>query len=361
MTITDEDLRNLQVAPEFRDLPVEDLGEGIVSGFSSIRYKGKAWALRHQGQEYYFETPTIDVVVLARAPKNSQAYYPGVYSDDSEGRAPVCSSLDGEHVDPDVEEPQAKSCSVCTRNEWHGPRDERKKDCQTHRRMAVLLLPTVTQKLLGAPLYEPVFLKVPPGSLQNLKKYGAKLKDANIPMQSVLTRLGFAPPNVSLFAITFSVAQMLKGGEASIIKPLINGAETQRLIGDVKVVREAADEDIPFDPPKQVETGIEEAFATKTISAGPNKGVEYQAQKAQAQQEVIPPKRIGRPPGSKNKPKEVAGENGGGQVSSGFAVNTVSEEKQAFRQANPELTKRVDAELTKQVDDIDNEVDKMFD
>src|SRR5262252_4394133 len=259
MTITDEDFANLQVAPEFRDLPVEDMGEGIVSGFSSIRYKGKAWALRHQGEEYYFETPTIDVIVLASARRNSQAYYPGEYNEDAEGRAPICSSIDGEHIDPDVDEPQAKCCSVCPQNEWTGPRGERTKACQTHHRMAVLLLPTVTQKLVGAPLYEPVFLKVPPGSLQNLKKYGAKLRAANIPMQSVLTRLGFAPPNVSLFAITFNVAQMLKGGESKIIKKLMiggdEGAETQRLIGDAKVVREAAEEDIPFDPPKPVETG----------------------------------------------------------------------------------------------------------
>jgi len=340
-----------KVASKFRSLPVEDLGEGLVSGVSSIRIKGKAWALRHQGETYYFDTPTIDVVILARSPKTSRAYYPGQYSDEAEGRAPVCSSVDGENIDPDVPEPQAKCCSVCPRNEWIGPEGSRKKECQDHRRMAVLLLPEDTKRLLGAPLYGPVFLKIPPGSFPNLKKYGAFLKDRNIPLPSCVTKLGFASPDVSLFAITFEIRQMLSDSEWDTIEPLIGGTETRRLIGEAKVIHETAEEEPPFDPPKKVETGLVAAFGAKSVS----------------EQEIIPPKR-GRPAGSKNKPKEASAEDNGGRVS-GFAVtdvdtrstNAPSKTAGAFRTLDPQKSKDLDARVDAAVKSPEEEVDSAMD
>jgi len=331
MTVNDEEFK---VSPKFSQLPVEDLAEGMAGGFSSIRYKGKAWALRHQRETYYFDTPTIDAVILARSPKISRAYYPGQYDDDSEGRRPVCSSLDGENIDPDVPEPQAKCCSMCPHNVWH----DKKKECQDHRRMAVLLLPEDTKRLLGAPLYDPVFLKIPPGSFGNYRKFAAFLKDRNIPLQSFVVQLGFAPPNVSNFAITFKIRQMLSDSEFDLIEPRIRGSETQRLIGEAKVIRDIVEEEeqVMLDPPKKKETGIVAAFGAKPV-----------------QQEVIPPKKMGRPLGSKNKPKGVSEDNEG--KVSGFGVTDVdtrgTDTPHGLRTASKDLTERIDIAVRKSPED----------
>jgi len=306
--ITDEDLKNIQVPASLLEDDYEKLGEGIRVGFPSIRYKGKEWVLRHQGEEYAFDTPTIDVVILAQNPRDSQAYYPGTYDDDAGGRAPVCSSVDGIHIDPGVEEPQHTTCSGCPRNDWTGPRGDRKKECQTHRRLAVLPLPADTKRILGAPLFEPVFLKVPPGSLKNFEKYGSFLQARRWPYWACVTTLGFAPVKESLFAITFNFRQMLHENEreAGLIKKLRKGdmaGETQRLIGEAKIIREVEEDAPPFDPPKPRETGIGDFDAPPRV---------------QAQQEIIPPKRPpGRPPGSKNKPRQE----GNSGAAAGFAVS----------------------------------------
>jgi len=220
--------------------------------------------------------------------------------------------------------------------------------------MAVLLLPEDTKRLLGAPLYDPVFLKIPPGSFANLTKYAAFLKDRDIPWPACVTTLGFAPPNVSLFAITFEVRQMLTDNEWDIIEPRVTGAETRRLIGEARVIRETAEEEPPFDPPKKVETGLVEAFGVqqKRESRHPTSPVE---------QEVIPPKR-GRPFGSKNKPKETPAEDNGGKVS-GFAVTKEEPPRSAgaFRTLDPQKSKDLDARVDAAVKSPEEEVDSAMD
>lgn len=254
-----------KVAKAFAHLdPSRSLGDGIIGGFSSINYRGKVWSLRHQGANYHFlreddGTPLsyLDVIIVGMSPYISKVYYPpGEWSEDAAG-PPVCSAVKGDVPDAGVPEPQARSCAVCKNNAWTTlPNGGRGKFCQDHRRLAILLMPAVTAKMLGSPLTEPVFLKVPPGSLTSLKNYGDALTHQGIPFEAVVTRISFSPDK--LFRMIFRGQQMLSDKEAPVVLPLLDDPRTKRLIGDQPIIQEIRDDGPP--PTETVETGLLGAF-----------------------------------------------------------------------------------------------------
>jgi len=136
---------------------------------------------------------------------------------------------------------------------WQGKRPPA---CQDHKRLAVLLMPKVTAQLLGAPLKEPVFFKVPPGSFAALKAYSELLRHEGHPYASVVTRLGFAPDRQ--FQITFDVEDVLDNKDAPLVLPLLKDQLTQRIIGTQPIIREVKQIDTK---PSKVDTGILEAFS----------------------------------------------------------------------------------------------------
>ena len=59
----------------------------------------------------------------------------------------------------------------CPRNTFKLNADGRKtRECSDYQRLAVLILPVLTKPLLGSALMEPVLLRVPPASLDDLEK-----------------------------------------------------------------------------------------------------------------------------------------------------------------------------------------------
>jgi hypothetical protein len=262
---------NTKVAEAFRHLdPNKGLGEGLLGGFSSINYRGKIWSLRHRGENHVIVreddgTPAtyLDVIVVGAAEKTSKTLFNEWGGDDS-GGPPICQSIDGDVPDPGVPQPQSKSCHTCKHNEWGSQLggNGRGKRCQDQRRLAVLLMPKLTAKLLGAPLNDPVFFKVPPGSLNTLKAYNDFLKHNGIPFCSVITRISFDPKQ--LFQMKFEKIQDLTNKEAELVLPLLEAPITNRIIGLQPVMREL--------PPAQemrkierVETGLVEAFAKPSV------------------------------------------------------------------------------------------------
>jgi hypothetical protein len=268
-------LKGKTVAAAFRHLPIKSMGEGIVAGgFPVINYRGKVWSLRYQGQSYAFvreddgtQLSYIDVIVLGVSEYVSKVYYPpGEWDEDSAG-PPVCAAVKGDRPDPGVPEPQSKLCGICPHNAWKTlPNSKRGKECQDHKRLAVLIMPKTTEKMLGQPLLEPAYLKVPPGSLVPLKQFGDSLAHAGFPTASVVTRIGFSTDPKKLFQMTFGVKQVLTDKEAPLVLPLVDDPQTKRITGDqpdiyevdVPPVREAAME----------ETGILAAF-NKPAAAAP--------------------------------------------------------------------------------------------
>jgi hypothetical protein len=227
------------------------LGEAVTEGgFSSIRYRGKRWSLQHAGHNYPFIRPDdnspltyLDVIIVGQQPKVSKVYFPGEFDEDS-ATGPVCSSIHGDRPDPGV--PHYGWTTLA--------RGGRGKECQDHIRLAVLLLPALTKKMLGSPLREPVFFKVPPGSLTAFKAYGAELKDEGYPPFGVVTRISFHDDK--LFQIVFEGVKVLTETEAEIVKPMLDSPLVRRIIGETTLIPETK----VVARREPIETGLIEAF-----------------------------------------------------------------------------------------------------
>jgi hypothetical protein len=296
-------LAKLKIASAFKTVDAgPGLGAGITAGgFPSIRYRGKTWSLQYNGKLYSFRraddnTPQtyIDAIILASNPFKSRVYFENSegWNEDSAG-GPICQALKSDVPDPGVPVPQAESCALCTHSEWKTkPGGGRGQECQEHKRTAILLMPSMTAKMLGQPLIEPVHLKIPPGSLTSYKAYGDELDQQGIPFFSVVTRISFSEDK--LFQMTFEAVQALTNDEAEVVLPMRSKPQTMQILGVRPEIKEIAAPTRKKAEP--IETGILAAFS----SAG-----ESEEEEAPAQALTVPLKKKGRPPGSTNKPKVV--------------------------------------------------------
>jgi len=254
------------------------LGEAVLEGgFSSVRYRGKQWSLQHAGHNYPFLRPDdgtplsyLDLIIVAQQPKISKVFFGTDTFDEDSASGPICQSIHGDAPDPGVPIPQSKTCPTCKHFPFGSRKDGRGKACQDHFRLAVLLLPALTKKMLGSPLLEPVFFKVPPGSLQAFKAYGAQLKDEGYPHFGVVTRVSFHPDK--LFQIVFSGVKLLSEQEASFVKPMLDSQLSRRIIGETTLIPETKAVESKVE---RIETGLIEAFTgeqTAESSPAPKRG-----------------------------------------------------------------------------------------
>jgi hypothetical protein len=123
----------------------------------------------------------------------------------------------------------------------------------------VLLMPSMTRKMLSAPLLEPVFLKIPPGSFKTWKAYTDDMIHQGIPLAAMITRLAFSPPPKT-FEMTFEPIQALTEKEVPVVLPLLESRETKNIIGLAPQMRQVAP---PAEkkPPERIETGLLDAFS----------------------------------------------------------------------------------------------------
>ena len=218
----------------------ESLAEGIGSSYGVINYKGKVWSLRYRGEKHMFVRPDdgtpsnyIDVVMLQSARMKSKSYYKKFVDGSSEGERPICASIDGIAPDDDVQQKQAATCALCPRNEWK-MQDNGKmgRECQDYKRLAVLLMPIQTQAIFGKAnaLMEPVFLRVPPASLNNLAKMGEQMDHLGHHYSTYVTRITFDPTKAHP-EMVFHALQKLTDAEAPVVLPMREDPQALRIIG----------------------------------------------------------------------------------------------------------------------------------
>ena len=218
----------------------ESLAEGIGSSYGVINYKGKVWSLRYRGEKHMFVRPDdgtpssyIDVVMLQSAKAKSKSYYKKFVDGSSEGERPICASIDGITPDDDVQKKQAETCALCPRNEWK-MQDNGKmgRECQDYKRLAVLLMPIQTQAIFGKEnaLMEPVFLRVPPASLNNLAKMGEQMDHLGHHYSTYVTRITFDPTKAHP-EMVFHALQKLTDAEAPVVLPMRDDPQALRIIG----------------------------------------------------------------------------------------------------------------------------------
>src|ERR1700731_3657661 len=270
---------------------VESLSEGITGSYGVIGYKGKSWTLRYKGEQYGFKRPddqspaaAIDVIILRQAKQKSKSYYDGWDEHQSEGKRPLCASLDGIVPDDDVIAKQSETCGLCPRNQWRtNDKGKKVKDCSDYKRLAVLLVPSQTVPFFGEPLLEPVFLRIPAASLEALGNYGDDLSRQGFAYYAVVTRVMFEP-DTSYPKFVFKTVQVLGKDDAPVILPMINDDIAIRVTGEDKLNR------------PQITHTMRQAIAGpgSAATASPPGGTPATHQ-APAQQ-LIPPKQAPKPP-----------------------------------------------------------------
>lgn len=225
------------------DPHAESLADGIGSSYGIIGYKGKVWSLRLRGETYTFVRPDdgspaafLDVIILRQLPNKSKSYYPAnTYSDGAIGQRPVCAALDGVAPDADIATPQSAACATCPKNVFKINTDGRKtRECSDYKRLAVLVLPSLTKALLGAPLMEPVFLRVPAASLNDLALLGEGMSAQGFHYSTYVTRIGFNPekPHPQM---TFRALQALTDREGPVVLPLRDDTTSKRITGENEI------------------------------------------------------------------------------------------------------------------------------
>ena len=137
--------------------------------------------------------------------------------------------------DADVTEKQCDTCALCPRNVWKTDANGRKgRECTDYKRLAVLILPPQTAPLLGAPLMESVFLRVPPASLNNLAVMGETMANQGWHFSTYITRISFDPAE-SHPKMIFKPLQGLTDQEAPIVLPIRESSQAQRITGEDQV------------------------------------------------------------------------------------------------------------------------------
>lgn len=301
-----EAFKNARPAAAFMQRPLnESLADGIGASYGVLSYRGKSWSLRYRGENHMLLRPDdgtpmgyIDVIIVRQARSKSKSYYPqGTYDPNNpSNERPMCASLDGIKPDADARQPQAVACTVCPHNEFKQlPDGKKRRDCSDYKRMAVLLMPAVAKLMLnGETLNEPVFLRVPPASLNDLASYGAMLDGQGFPYNSVVTRIKFDAKEAHPKMI-FTAQRPLSDEDAKFILPLFDEPHTIRIIG----------EGAPYVAGRPAITGgVSNVIPMQQVQ---------QVQQVQPKQEILPP--VSPPPPPPAPPKEFELDDGGSVVS----------------------------------------------
>lgn len=290
-------MRNGGMAGAFQGLnPFDDnLADGIGQSYGVIKYRGKVWSLQHRGNTYNIIRPDdgtpsghLDVIILGQAKSKSKSYYPD-YKDGSSDR-PTCSSIDGVVPDADIAEPQSPSCALCPKNTWKTMENGRKgRECTDYKRMAVLILPTQTAPVMGGvPLLEPVFLRVPPDSLNSLAVMGEQTAKQGYHFVSFITRITFDPAKAHP-CMVFRPIQKLTDAEAQPILDLVKDPMVGRITGGdlaglgLRAVAQA------LQPPGSSATGLGALVTPKAQTGQVNLAGGASAQQQAVQHPTVPP------------------------------------------------------------------------
>lgn len=258
------------------DPHAESLADGIGSSYGIVGYKGKVWSLRLRGESHLFvriddgsPAAFLDVIILRAPSYKSKSYYPaGTFQDGQIGTRPSCAALNGETPDLDILEPQSNACAVCPRNVFKiSPEGRKTRECSDYKRLAVLILPSMTKALLGAPLMEPVFLRVPAASLNDLALLGEGMQAQGFHFSSYITRIGFNPekPHPQM---TFRALQGLTDREAPLVLPMREEPVAFRITGENEVGK-----------PRPAAVGFVNQGAANAVATGIDPAAEAAAKK----------------------------------------------------------------------------------
>lgn len=175
----------------------DHMSEGVGAPMDFLSIRGKNFHERIGGEEITTPRPVYeyDVVIIDGTPNIGKTYYINQYQQGSMA-PPDCWSLNGVKPDPQSPAIQAPTCRGCKWNVF-GSRimtdrpgqQSKSKACADSRRLALMPIYRLCPADGSDP--NPMMLRVPATSLQALKVYAQGLERMGIPVNAVVTRLGF--------------------------------------------------------------------------------------------------------------------------------------------------------------------------
>ena len=183
-------------------------------GSKRISIEGGVWRMLVNGNEVARnEERSMNVVIVAAAPKVSRTFYAGVYKK-GVATAPDCWSADGDKPDVTAKAPQAKTCASCPQNiKGSGQGDSRA--CRFSQRLAVVL-----ENDVGGDVYQ---LTLPSQSIFGegeagkwpLQMYAKMIGSKGVPITAVVTEMRFDTDS-STPKLTFKPARFLETDEFNL-------------------------------------------------------------------------------------------------------------------------------------------------
>lgn len=184
---------------------------GSSGGIKRISIEGGVWRMMVNGNEVARnEERSMNVVIVAAAPKVSRTFYAGVYKK-GVASAPDCWSADGEVPDAKAKSPQAKTCADCPQNiKGSGQGDSRA--CRFSQRLAVVLENDINGDIYQLTLpAQSIFGEGEPGKWP-LQTYAKMIGSKGVPITSVVTEMRFDTDSATP-KLTFKPVRFLETNE----------------------------------------------------------------------------------------------------------------------------------------------------
>lgn len=204
--------------PAYLQDGLDDTTKALMGGGSStkrISIKGGVWRMMVNGKEVAKnEDRSMNLVVVAAAPKVSRTFYAGVYKE-GEVLAPSCWSADGDLPDAKAKEPQSKRCVDCPQNA-KGSGQGQSKACRFSQRLAVVLANDI-----GGDIFQ---LTLPAASIFGegesgkwpLQMYAKMIGSKGVPITAVVTEARF-DTEAATPKLTFKPVRVLTSEEHELV------------------------------------------------------------------------------------------------------------------------------------------------
>jgi hypothetical protein len=186
--------------------------------------------------------------------------------------------LDGVKPDSDVQDKQADLCALCPRNEWYtNDKGKKTQDCADYKRLAVLVLPQITTAMFGVPILEPTFLRVPGGSLRDMKAFDDTKAAEGWHYSSYITRISFDPRESYPKFVWKALAPIRDEEFAKIVLELREDAVAKRITGEelagrggMRSVSGGGREPVPDEPPHPSTVQRQPPQQPQTVASRPD-------------------------------------------------------------------------------------------
>lgn len=203
-----------------KELELDDATKALMGGgtggMKRISIKGGVWRMMVNGKEIAKnEDRSMNVVIVAAAPKVSRTFYLKQYSEGSEPVAPDCWSADGDVPDAKASMPQSKRCVDCEKN-LAGSGQGNSRACRFSQRIAVVLANDLHGDVFQLTLpAASVFGTGEPGKWP-LQTYAKMIGAKGVPVTAVVTEMRFDTDSATP-KLTFKPIKVLDPADHKIV------------------------------------------------------------------------------------------------------------------------------------------------